>query len=366
MRANRILVLHPSDELYGADRVLLEALNAFDTAWHIEVWLPTDVTYASGPLSSELIRRGYTVRFVDLPVLRRSYLRPRYLPKVMRRVWRLGRQLCAFSPDAIYVNTAALSPAVLLGRLFGARVLLHLHEHTRGLERLALATLYAPASRIVAVSEAVQKTVPMRFQPKTTVIHNGFELQQFDGHKSPSGALVFVLASRWNLWKGHASLLRAWANVRRTDVKLVILGGPPVVGSGVDVRKLVAELPNRETVEVVGEVDDVSTILAKADAVLVPSVRPDPLPTIAIEAAAAGCAAFVSNLGGLPEIVEDEVTGLILPAGDEIAWSNAIESADRSVLSSYGRAAQDVFGREFSRAAFLDALRAELKLLVSS
>jgi glycosyltransferase involved in cell wall biosynthesis len=113
-------------------------------------------------------------------------------------------------------------------------------------------------------------------------------------------------------------------------------------------------------VHVVGETDDVASWVAAADVVLVPSTRPDPLPTIAIEAAAAGRAVLASDSGGLPDIVADGVTGRLVRTGDAGEWHAALSALSRDDLVGYGRAAarrfDDLFTRDAFRARLRDAL----------
>jgi glycosyltransferase involved in cell wall biosynthesis len=81
-------------------------------------------------------------------------------------------------------------------------------------------------------------------------------------------------------------------------------------------------------------------------------VRPDPLPTIAIEAAALGRAVLASDAGGLPDIVEDGGTGPLVPPGDVAAWRAALEALDAQNLTDQGRRAVHRFESLFTQGAF--------------
>ena len=54
MTRRTIVFLHPSDELYGADRVLLDTLDALPDDVSAQVWLPTDLTHPATPLCAEI------------------------------------------------------------------------------------------------------------------------------------------------------------------------------------------------------------------------------------------------------------------------------------------------------------------------
>ena len=360
----RVLVVHPSDELYGADRVLLEALRAIPEGTEIEVWLPDDLDYPERRLTRALVADGRAVHRMPLPVLRRAYLSPRHALRHLRRLSATSRAIRKSAPDVVYVNTAALALVLLLAKLHGARTILHLHEHTDGLERRVLGILFRAADRIIVVSEAVGSTLGRTVKKRSSVVYNGFDAPP-PVPAPEEGPLVFVLASRWNSWKGHEFFLTAWSRLQRTDVRLLILGAPPAVGESVDVVGIVARLPNRDTVEILGERSDVRSVLDVAHVVVVPSTKPDPLPTIALEAAGAGRAALVSRSGGLPEIVLEGITGWTIEAGRVEEWTRAIESLDRTSAGTLGRSARERYRATFSRSEFARRFGAEFEAFVA-
>jgi glycosyltransferase involved in cell wall biosynthesis len=58
---------------------------------------------------------------------------------------------------------------------------------------------------------------------------------------------------------------------------------------------------------------------------IVPSVWPEPCPTVLLEAMAAGRAVVASSVGGIPELVVDGETGLLVPPGDAAALRHALQ-----------------------------------------
>src|SRR5206468_4143287 len=96
--------------------------------------------------------------------------------------------------------------------------------------------------------------------------------ESLDGRAGP---LRYVVASRWNGWKGHRTLLAAW-EAAGAPGRLVVLGGAPASGDRTDVPGLVAGLSDPASVQVVGEVADPSPWFVEADVVLVPSDAPEP------------------------------------------------------------------------------------------
>ena len=344
-------MVHPSNELYGADRVLLEVLDTISELYEVEVWLPNDVPYPRNLLGKALEARGIQYRVVSLPVFRRVYATPKHLPSLGLRLAVSSFMLFKFRPQVVYVNTAALASLIPIARLSGAEVVLHLHEYLQGVQRKVLLPLVRSANRVISVSNAVRESLDSRTQSKTTVIYNGFALPE-PTVMSSTEVLTFVVASRWNSWKGHATLLAAWNLISREDARLVILGAAPPSGEGVNVHELVAALARPESVTILGEQDDVREILNECHVVVIPSIRPDPLPTIAIEAAAAGRPAIASRSGGLPEIVLDGRTGWLFEPGDAHALACAIDSVDSSSLQRMSKESRIRYETVFAKSTF--------------
>lgn len=366
----RVIVVHPSDEMYGADKVLLEVAEILRAgavgtpgaaaAADVHVLLPDDVDYPERLLSRELAQRGVAVDVVALPVLRRDYLGLRALPALARRAWATWRLLRRERPDVVYLSTSATLAVAPIARLVGARTVLHVHETWTGTERRLLGPLLRACGTVLAVSRPVAEALPVP-GGRVTVVHNGFDVPATTPGRAAElraglglgdGDVLALVASRWNAWKGHDVLLAAWAGVQRPDLHLAVLGAPPPSGASVDVPALVRGLPDPTRVHVVGERTDVADWVTAADVVLVPSTRPDPLPTIAIEAAALGRAVLASDSGGLPDIVDDGRSGALVATGDATAWSAALSGVDRATLAARGEHARQVYAERFRREAF--------------
>lgn len=364
----RVIVIHPSDEMYGADKVLLEvtgilragAVGTPGEGADVHVLLPDDVEYPDRLLSTALRDRDVRVDVVALPVLRRDYLGARALPGLARRAWATWRLLRRERPDVVYLSTSAALAVAPLARAVGARTVLHVHETWSGTERRLLGPLLRFCGTVLAVSRPVADALPLTAD-RVTVVHNGFDAPATTPGRAAAlraelgvgeDDVLALVASRWNAWKGHDVLLDAWGRLERTDLHLAVLGAPPPSGASVDVPTLVAALPDPSRVHVVGERSDVADWVGAADVVLVPSTRPDPLPTIAIEAAALGRAVLASDSGGLPDIVADGRSGALVVTGDPAAWCAALTALDRATLVRQGGHGREVYAERFRREAF--------------
>jgi len=178
----------------------------------------------------------------------------------------------------------------------------------------------------------------------------------------PADAFVAATIGRISSWKGQDVLVRALAEPEPARLGVVgVVAGDAWPGEEERVRSL-RELADRlglgDRLRLVGFRDDLKMVLGAADAVVVASTEPDPLPIAALEAAAAGCCVVAAGHGGLPEIVRDRATGVLVPPGDHRALAAALADVaiDPATAARLGAAAAyDVRGR-FSADALLDAV----------
>jgi len=144
--------------------------------------------------------------------------------------------------------------------------------------------------------------------------------------------LVGMLSATDDEQKGHAVLVEAVADT--PEVHAAIAGARPPIAAG-------AERVAR--VHVLGRVEHIGTFLRACDVMSVPSVRDESLPLVVLEAMAAGRPVVASRLSGIPEAVEDRVTGLLVQPGDAAALTAALGEVrdDRNALVAFGAAARE-------------------------
>jgi len=328
----------------GAQRYVFElAVNAKAQGYAVCV--------ASGT-QGELIERLVAA---EVPVVR--------IPGLARDI-RLGADIRALlglvslmrrmRPDVVHTNSSKAGfIAALAGRLaFVPRIVFTSHgwawNELRPLwqkvffKLLHFATVFV-SHTTVAVSEAIHRQASwMPFvQKKIQVIHLGVSplavlpraearshIEESVGSALPSSSFWIGSLAELHPTKGLDVLVRAFAHFadKNTDAVLVCIGG------GEDEGRLTAlahMLHIEHRVFFTGHLRNGATFLSALDLFVLPS-HSEALGYVLLEAGQSSLPVIASNVGGIPEIIKDTETGLLIPSGDYKALSNALTTLESS------------------------------------
>lgn len=334
----RVLVAHPSAELYGSDRVMLESVEAFVAAGcQVLVALP-----GPGPLADEVSSRGGRIVYCRSPVLRKSALRPtgfvRLLIDAARGFGSGLRLLRRARPEVVYVSTLTIPLWLLLARLTGCRSMCHVHEAEGSasvrLRRLLAAPLFA-AHTIVANSEFSRQVLGSAFRSlgsRTTVVYNGVlgPPTVTASRDSIVGAVRLAYVGRLSERKGVDVAVSAVAELirRGTPAELDIVGSvfPGYEWYEAELVDQVTRLGLSDRVRLRGFENPVWPRLAGADIAVVPSRWDEPFGNTAVEAVLAGRPLIVSDSSGLREAVAGCASVIRVPPDDAGAIADAVEA----------------------------------------
>jgi glycosyltransferase involved in cell wall biosynthesis len=223
---------------------------------------------------------------------------------------------------------------------------------------------YRHARWVVALSPHMREcAVRAGADPRAVnVIPNGIALEDIGldaplsasseiGAQSTGVSVIRLLyAGRLAPEKGVEYLLQACQLIadRGLAFQLRLVGTGPLAET---YRRLAMNLGLQAQVEFMGAVPRhrLGPLYRDADIICVPSIS-DPLPTVVLEAMAAGCAVVGTNVGGIPFMIEDGVTGAIVSAGDAAAMADKIAelAENRQALVDIGRQAALVAAQRFS------------------
>jgi glycosyltransferase involved in cell wall biosynthesis len=201
-------------------------------------------------------------------------------------------------------------------------------------DRHTLRQLTPLMDRLIVVSKAIESKVhdEGRVGAPISLIYNGVDLQRYnhqqpcctlhDDYGIPEHSPIVGVVARLEAEKGHRTLVDSWPDVLRQVPDAWLL----IVGEGSERNSLEAEaaaLGVESRVVFTGRREDVPAVTAALDVAVLPSYR-EAQGLSVLEAMALSRPVVASNVGGIPEMIEDGVTGLLVPPNDCDALAAAI------------------------------------------
>lgn len=323
-------------QIGGAEKSLLELVAHLDRARFAPVilhqagaeWVPSD------PRELRFLPAVPPSTLYDQ---RRSELSPTLVGN-LRRTWqatrivaRLTRELGRLRPALVHTNSTKMHLiAGTAARLRRLPVIWHMRDllSEPGARQWLARAVRRIRPEVIAISAAVAaqfEGLPCRVH----LIPNGIPLDRFapgpppPGLRAalglPPGAPLACVVGRLTPWKGHQVLLRAWADVcdRLPEARLLVVGEVAFWDQSYEqeLRELTSSLKLQDHVLWLGFRDDVPDLLRLCDLLVLPSVD-EPFGRVLIEAMAAQRPVVATASGGVPEIVVDGETGLLVPPGE--------------------------------------------------
>ncbi len=326
-----------------------------------------------GELREDLAAAGVEVLVRPLAVMRRASMSPGGLARIggalARDAGGLARLCRARRVGLIHTNTSVTLGGSAASRVARIPHVWHLREIYTGFERYwpAYRRLLMSAQALPCVSAATRAQLGDAAQ--ASVLYDGLPLVPARAEREaaraalelPPDAFVVAILGRISSWKGQDVLIRALAQLGGDALALV--AGDPWPGEEAKLRELhalAAALGVTDRVRFAGFRSDVENVYGAADVVAVPSTQPDPLPNAALEAAAAGCCVVAADHGGLPEIIDDGLTGRLVAPGDPAALAAALArlAADPAARERLGAAAAVTMRERFSPQRLLERTQA--------
>jgi glycosyltransferase involved in cell wall biosynthesis len=307
-----------------------------------------------GPFVGRMKERGVETHLVHLAPLFN-----------LLALWRLTRLLARKRVTILQTHGARANfYGRIAGRLAGVPVIIStVHNSLKDYEVRSLRRwLYAfllrltlpLVHRIICVSEANRRDLIEECPAaaaKTHTVYNGVDpsafpsqpdcqivRQEFGMTKGP----VLVTIARLTEQKGHRYLLQALPCLLESWPQLLCV----FVGEGElrdALHRMAIDLGVERACRFVGVREDIAGILAAADLFVLPSLS-EGFPFVLLEALAMGCPVVASRVNGVPELIEDRKTGLLVPARDPQALARAIRDmlSDPTAAAKMGAAGRAV------------------------
>ena len=282
------------------------------------------------------------------------------LPKVVAFAREMEREGVGHV-HAHFANHPALA-ALIVHRLTGIPYSFTAHGSDLHVDRRMLDRKIAAASFAVTISEFNKRLMLRECGPgtedKIRVVHCGVDPSVFSvsGSGEPGDAVSIACVASFEQVKGHRFLVDACRLLRQRGVRFtcVFVGEGPLRR---DVERQIARHDLGDLVIVRGGCTqaEVVQVLSGSDIVALASAptrngKREGIPVALMEAMAAGRPVVATTTGGVPELVEDRRTGLLVPPADPAALADALETLARDPLMrrAFGVAGREKVLREFS------------------
>jgi glycosyltransferase involved in cell wall biosynthesis len=355
---------------WGGAEMLLSEFAAGAQAAGIELSVGFLDDRDGSPAAERLRRRGVEPILAEIngprPLLNRTDHRT------------VREHLAAVRPDVLHTH---LGYADMLGGM-AARSLdipmvstLHVMQWYRSVrnpslyakERLMSLVRRRCAARVIAVSEAARRAfleTGWDSPERVITVHNGIVAEPQPGSgralRERLGIgpddLVATMLTVLRRGKGHDTAVAAVSSLRERfpELRLVIAGNGP---DRLEIERAASVLG--DTAVLTGHVDEVMPLLDATDVLLHPTLV-DAFPTALLEAMAAGVPIVASAVGGIPEIVEDGLTGVLVPAppdAEHVAAALAPLLEDAAERRRLGEAGRARYERDFTAEAWALRMR---------
>jgi glycosyltransferase involved in cell wall biosynthesis len=253
-------------------------------------------------------------------------------------------------------------------------------------DRALLRALTPSMDRLIAVSRSIERKLQGEGRDSIPVelIYNGVDLSRYDEQEAcctlpeeygfAEGTPLVGVVARLEPEKGHPTLLEAWPKVleRVPEARLLIVGEGSqcealkeraeklgLMGERCTGDECVGTRQARPGAKVVftGRRDDVPAVTAALDVAVLPSYR-EAQGLAILEAMALSRPVVATNVGGIPEMIEDGRTGLLVPPGDADSLAGAISRLllDHPLADMLARAGHDLVHERFCIERMVEAI----------
>jgi glycosyltransferase involved in cell wall biosynthesis len=360
----RLLLLDQFSDLGGAQQGLLDLLPAISArGWEALVGLP-----GTGEMFGRMRELGFAAEAIECGPYesgRKSAADvarfAAQTPKLARRIRELAAKVRA---ELLYLNGPRLLPAAALAGL-DCPVVFHSHSFLGpgAVRRLAGIALRRMKARVIGQSYYVAGPwEPFVGNDRITVIYNGVvgpkEFAPRPPHSPPRVGCIGRIAPE----KGQLEFVATAAMVHRVvpECRFVVQGAALFGSTDYEarVREAAAGLP----VDFPGWTDDVYAAMQQLDLILVPSTKVEATTRVILEAFAAGLPVIAFGVGGIPEVVEHDIDGLLVRSPEEMARETIALLGDPGRRAAMSAIARETWSRRFAldryHAQMIEALEA--------
>ncbi|MBT3559479.1 MAG: glycosyltransferase family 4 protein [Flavobacteriaceae bacterium] len=323
--AKRVLVLHSSNDMYGASRIVLQVIDILIKAkYEVHVILPY-----KGVLNKIITDKGASCSIYNLGVFRKIYLNlnglyNRFL-KIKNAKNHISNYIDKHHIDLLYTSTSVIISGGLAAKKSGIPSISHIHEIptvNKSYEIFIALFVRYFSKKVIVVSNSVAKHWQPYLKKKQLLkVYNGIvfpltEVSEYTKRKIGQDITVTSIG-RLIPGKGHKYFIEAAKELLKLNnqYQFLIVGDtfPGYESYEEELKTLVIENDLHEKIHFLGYRADIEAILAKSDLLFHSSITPDSLPTVLFEAIKMKVPLAATELAGAVEILDNGNCGLLLP-----------------------------------------------------
>jgi glycosyltransferase involved in cell wall biosynthesis len=300
---------------------------------------------SAGPIGEEIRKTGVEFHVLDLqPGLRR----PWHVIELQNHLRAIGADIVHtfLLTASLYGRFAAIMAGVPI--VIGSEV--NVYENKQPLHILMERWLMRGTDRVVVSAESVRDFYIQQVDAdpdRIDVIYNAVDWKQLAATVSPSevrascgipvDAPLAGIIARLTEQKAHKHLFEALTDPRLADLHLMVVGGGELEN---DLKSLARKLGIDSRIHFLGPRRDLGNLLGAVDMFVMPSLW-EGLPLAMVLSMGAGLPVVATRVAGIPEVVKDNESGLLVPPGDSHALADALArlAADPDLRARLGAAA---------------------------
>ena len=321
----RILLLHSSNDMYGASRIVLQVIDILIKAkYEVHIILPYN-----GVLNKIITDKGASCSTYNLGVFRKKYLNlkglyNRFLKIKMAKNY-ISNYIDKHHIDLLYTSTSVIISGGLAAKKRGIPNISHIHEIPTGNKLYEIFTgLFARhfSTKVIAVSNSVAKHWRSYLKKNQLIkVYNGivfpFAKTPNNTKKKTDQNITVTSIGRLVPGKGHKYFIEVAKDLLKLNnqYQFLIVGDtfPGYESYEEELKTFVTQNNLRQKIHFLGYKTDIEAILSKSDLVFHSSIAPDSLPTVIFEAIKMRVPVVATDLAGAVEILDNGNCGLLVP-----------------------------------------------------
>ena len=338
----------------GLERTIFLIVNGLNRPeYDVEVWCLA----RGGNIAEELVESGIPVKILGM----NSYHKPLFILTLAQLIRK--EHVDILHTHGYFAGTFGRL-AALLTRI--PVIITHVHSTYYNYKKrniLIERFLAKFTDRIICISHAVQDFV-VEYEgipkSKTILIYNAARVPESDESYSElqnrrasfgfdKDDIVITIIASLTENKGHRILIDAFRHVfeRHPEIRLMIVGDGPLRN---ELKTYVKKMEFTSEILFIGQTTEVFSLLRTADLCVLPSIEREGLGIALIEAMAASLPIVGTNLGGIPEVIEDKMNGLLVAPGDVHGLASAMEMfvRDKGLREQMGKMGRKLYEEKFT------------------